>query len=115
MGTFLRDVFKLNEENRNFRIVGPDETASNRLDAAFEATGKTWLAALHPNDEILASDGRVMEVLSEHLCQGWLEVICTGSSSATRPSYTSSTQCSTSMLSGLRWRAMCRGGVQSPR
>jgi len=73
MGTFLRDVFKLNEENRNFRIVGPDETASNRLDAAFEATGKTWLAALHPNDEILASDGRVMEVLSEHLCQGWLE------------------------------------------
>jgi len=73
MGTFLRDVIKLNTENRNFRIVGPDETASNRLDAVFEATGKTWLAELHPNDENLAPDGRVMEVLSEHLCQGWLE------------------------------------------
>jgi xylulose-5-phosphate/fructose-6-phosphate phosphoketolase len=57
----------------NFRIVGPDETASNRLDAVFEATGRTWEAELLPTDEGLAPDGRVMEVLSEHLCQGWLE------------------------------------------
>ncbi len=73
MGTFLRDVMKWNANARNFRIFGPDETASNRLGAVFEATGKTWLADLLPTDEGLSSDGRVMEVLSEHQCQGWLE------------------------------------------
>jgi xylulose-5-phosphate/fructose-6-phosphate phosphoketolase len=71
LGTFLRDVIRGNPEN--FRIVGPDETASNRLQAVFEATDKTWLGPLTPLDEHLGPHGRVMEVLSEHLCQGWLE------------------------------------------
>jgi xylulose-5-phosphate/fructose-6-phosphate phosphoketolase len=71
LGEFLRDVIRRNPEN--FRIMGPDETASNRLGAVFEATGRTWEAEILPTDEGLAPDGRVMEVLSEHLCQGWLE------------------------------------------
>ncbi|MBR0827415.1 phosphoketolase family protein [Bradyrhizobium manausense] len=73
LGKFLRDVVKLNAEARNFRIMGPDETASNRLDAVFEATERVWMEATRPYDVHLAQDGRVMEVLSEHLCQGWLE------------------------------------------
>ena len=73
LGGYLRDVMKLNLEKRNFRVVGPDETASNRLEALYEVTGKTWEAATLPTDENLAADGRVMEVLSEHMCQGWLE------------------------------------------
>ena len=71
LGGFLRDAMRRNPEN--FRIVGPDETASNRLGAVFEATGRTWEAEILPTDEGLAPDGRVMEILSEHLCQGWLE------------------------------------------
>jgi xylulose-5-phosphate/fructose-6-phosphate phosphoketolase len=73
LGRFLRDVLRLNEGERNFRIVGPDETASNRLGAVFEETDKVWLAETLPTDEHLASEGRVMEILSEHTCQGWLE------------------------------------------
>jgi xylulose-5-phosphate/fructose-6-phosphate phosphoketolase len=73
MGQFLRDVVKLNAEARNFRIMGPDETASNRLDAVFEATERVWMERIESYDVHLAQDGRVMEVLSEHLCQGWLE------------------------------------------
>ena len=73
LGRFLRDVVKLNAEKRNFRLMGPDETASNRLDAVYEATGKEWEAAIEPVDVNLTTDGRVMEVLSEHMCQGWLE------------------------------------------
>jgi xylulose-5-phosphate/fructose-6-phosphate phosphoketolase len=73
MGALLRDVMKLNLQARNFRVVGPDETASNRLGALFEATARTWLAEQLPDDEGLAPDGRVMEILSEHTCQGWLE------------------------------------------
>ena len=73
LGGYLRDVMKLNLEKRNFRVVGPDETASNRLEALYEVTGKTWEAATLPTDENLAADGRVMEVLSEHMCEGWLE------------------------------------------
>jgi xylulose-5-phosphate/fructose-6-phosphate phosphoketolase len=72
-GGFLRDVMKLNMDERNFRVVGPDETASNRLDALFEVTDRVWLAETLPGDEHESPDGRVMEVLSEHLCQGWLE------------------------------------------
>jgi xylulose-5-phosphate/fructose-6-phosphate phosphoketolase len=72
-GEFLRDVVRLNMETRNFRIMGPDETASNRLDAVFEATDRVWMENIQPYDVNLAHDGRVMEVLSEHLCQGWLE------------------------------------------
>jgi len=71
LGAFLRDVMAAND--RTFRVFGPDETASNRLGALFEATDKTWLAETLPTDEGLAPDGRVMEVLSEHQCQGWLE------------------------------------------
>ncbi|MEO8092407.1 MAG: phosphoketolase family protein [bacterium] len=71
LGGFLRDVVRANPEN--FRVMGPDETASNRLGALFEATDRAWDAERLPTDEHLAPDGRVMEVLSEHLCQGWLE------------------------------------------
>ncbi|MBW4476358.1 MAG: phosphoketolase family protein [Tolypothrix brevis GSE-NOS-MK-07-07A] len=73
MGQFLRDVIKLNSEERNFRIVGPDETESNRLGAVFEVTTRAWDAEILPEDEKLSLDGRVMEILSEHTCQGWLE------------------------------------------
>jgi xylulose-5-phosphate/fructose-6-phosphate phosphoketolase len=73
MGKFLRDVMKCNLESRNFRIMGPDETSSNRLDALFEVTRRTWLMKTLPEDENLSPDGRVMEILSEHTCQGWLE------------------------------------------
>ncbi len=73
LGCFLRDVFARNAPYRNFRLFGPDETASNRLDAVYDATGKTWMAEVLPVDEHLAPDGRVMEILSEHTCQGWLE------------------------------------------
>jgi xylulose-5-phosphate/fructose-6-phosphate phosphoketolase len=73
LGKFLRDVIKLNAETRNFRIMGPDETASNRLDAVFEVTERVWMEGIEPYDVHLAHEGRVMEVLSEHLCQGWLE------------------------------------------
>lgn len=73
LGTYLADVLRLNAETRNFRIMGPDETASNRLDAVFEVTDRAWSGAVEPYDEHLARGGRVMEVLSEHLCQGWLE------------------------------------------
>ncbi|BBO33438.1 phosphoketolase [Lacipirellula parvula] len=73
LGQFLRDVIKLNEAQRNFRIFSPDETASNRLSAVFEATSKQWLAPIEANDEHLAAEGRVIEMLSEHQCEGWLE------------------------------------------
>jgi len=73
MGNFVRDVMKLNLESRNFRVFGPDETASNRLGALFEVTDSAWLAETDAFDEHLSADGRVMEILSEHTCQGWLE------------------------------------------
>jgi xylulose-5-phosphate/fructose-6-phosphate phosphoketolase len=73
LGGFLRDVMKLNAEARNFRVFGPDETASNRLDALYEVTDKIFMEPLLPTDEHLSASGRVMEVLSEHMCQGWLE------------------------------------------
>jgi xylulose-5-phosphate/fructose-6-phosphate phosphoketolase len=71
LGIWLRDIVRRNPDT--FRITGPDETASNRLSAVFEATNRTWVAETLPLDDHLAPDGRVMEVLSEHLCQGWLE------------------------------------------
>ncbi len=73
VGRYLRDVVRLNQDHRNFRVFGPDETASNRLDALFEATDRVWMAELFKEDENLAPQGRVMEILSEHTCQGWLE------------------------------------------
>lgn len=73
MGKFLRDVMDNNKESRNFRIVGPDETASNRWSNIFEVTGRAWMAKMLPEDTDLSQDGRVLEMLSEHTCQGWLE------------------------------------------
>lgn len=73
LGGLLEDVMAATAERRDFRVVGPDETESNRLGALYGATGKAWQAEILPTDEHLARDGRVMEVLSEHLCQGWLE------------------------------------------
>jgi xylulose-5-phosphate/fructose-6-phosphate phosphoketolase len=73
LGQLLRDIMRLNAGNRNFRVFGPDETASNRLDALYEATDKVFMEPMLKTDEHLSQDGRVMEVLSEHMCQGWLE------------------------------------------
>ncbi|EGF24372.1 phosphoketolase family protein [Rhodopirellula baltica] len=74
LGPFVRDVMKRNAEQRNFRVFGPDETASNGLDAVFDFTNRQWDARTVPNDEFLASDGRVLDsMLSEHQCEGWLE------------------------------------------
>ena len=73
LGRFLRDVIVSNEEARTFRIFGPDETVSNRLDAVFETTNRQWDAETKAGDEWLAPQGRVLEMLSEHQCQGWLE------------------------------------------
>ncbi len=74
LGGFVRDIFKLNEESKNFRIFGPDETMSNRLNKVFEVTNRDWNAEKYGYDEFLASDGRVMDsMLSEHMCEGWLE------------------------------------------
>jgi xylulose-5-phosphate/fructose-6-phosphate phosphoketolase len=73
LGGFLRDVMKLNLTAKNFRVFGPDENASNRLEALYEATGKEWMEPILPVDENLSRDGRVLEMLSEHMCQGWLE------------------------------------------
>jgi len=73
LGPFVRDVMALNLARANFRVFGPDETASNRLEAVFEVSKKEWMAEVEDVDVDLAADGRVMEVLSEHLCQGWLE------------------------------------------
>jgi xylulose-5-phosphate/fructose-6-phosphate phosphoketolase len=73
LGKFLRDVMRLNADAKNFRVFGPDETESNRLTAIYEATDKVLMEPLLSTDEHLSRDGRVMEVLSEHMCQGWLE------------------------------------------
>jgi len=73
LGVLLRDVMKLNADSKNFRVFGPDETASNRLDALFEVTDKLWMEPILPVDEHLSQNGRVLEMLSEHMCQGWLE------------------------------------------
>lgn len=73
LGEYLRDVLKLNEPEKNFRVFGPDETASNRLGAVFDASDRVWMAETLDIDDHLSADGRIMEVLSENLCQGWLE------------------------------------------
>jgi xylulose-5-phosphate/fructose-6-phosphate phosphoketolase len=73
MGAYLRDVISFNSAARNFRLMGPDETTSNRLDSVFDVTDRVWMERIEPYDVHLAREGRVMEVLSEHLCQGWLE------------------------------------------
>jgi xylulose-5-phosphate/fructose-6-phosphate phosphoketolase len=73
LGSYLRDVTRLSREARNFRVMSPDEIESNRLAALFEASDRAWAADTHPGDVHLARGGRVMEILSEHMCQGWLE------------------------------------------
>ncbi|MEU2108697.1 phosphoketolase family protein [Streptomyces sp. NPDC019507] len=73
LGRLLAQIMKDTENRRDFRLVGPDETASNRLEAVYDVSGKAWQAEFRPTDEHLARDGRVMEILSEHCCQGWLE------------------------------------------
>lgn len=73
LGHYLADIMRDTADRRDFRLVGPDETASNRLEGVYEETGKTWQEKILPVDEHLTRDGRVMEVLSEHMCQGWLE------------------------------------------
>ena len=73
LGVYLRDVMLRNADHKNFRVFGPDETASNRLDALYEVTDKAWLENIEATDEHLGPDGRVLEILSEHTCQGWLE------------------------------------------
>jgi len=73
LGDYLRDVMRLNSARQNFRVVGPDETVSNRLGALLEVTDRSWMAETYAYDDHLAPDGRVMEILSEHTCQGWLE------------------------------------------
>lgn len=73
LGKYLRDVFRLNQQENNFRLFGPDETASNRLSDVFDATSRMTMQEIESYDESLSSNGRVLEVLSEHLCQGWLE------------------------------------------
>jgi len=73
MGYLLRDVMKMNKKENNFRVFAPDELTSNRLGAILDVTNRAWMAKILPEDDHLSTDGRVMEVLSEHLCQGWLE------------------------------------------
>ncbi|WP_354358006.1 phosphoketolase family protein [Pedobacter sp. UYP30] len=73
LGAFMRDIIRLNADKRNFRVFGPDETLSNKLNAVFEATNRQWEAPIIDADEFLEKDGRVMEMLSEHQCEGWLE------------------------------------------
>ncbi|MDC6388943.1 phosphoketolase family protein [Maribacter sp. PR1] len=73
LGEFARDIIKLNEAQRNFRVFGPDETLSNRLNSVFETTNRQWEAETMATDELLKKDGRVVEMLSEHQCEGWLE------------------------------------------
>jgi len=73
MGRFLRDVMQLNMESNNFRVFSPDENNSNRWQDVLEVTNRAWMADIYPYDDHLAPDGRVMEMLSEHQCQGWLE------------------------------------------
>ena len=73
MARFLRDIMQRNAKAANFRVFGPDETASNRLSDLFDETNRVWMGEMLPEDEHLSPDGRVMEILSEHTCQGWLE------------------------------------------
>jgi len=103
LGPFLRDVAKLNSQQRNFRVFGPDETLSNGLEALFQVTSRQWDAATLANDEFLAPSGRVMEMLSEHQCEGWLEgYLLTGRHGLFNcyEAFISSIPCSTSTRNG---------------
>jgi xylulose-5-phosphate/fructose-6-phosphate phosphoketolase len=108
LGKYLRDVLRANERQRNFRIFCPDETSSNRLDHVFEATNRTYLGPVRPTDDHLAADGRVMEVLSEHLCQGWLEGYLLTGRHGLFPSYEAFALIVDSMVNQhAKWLAAC--------
>lgn len=108
LGTFLRDVIRCNQAARNFRIFGPDETASNRLGAVFEATNKQWMAETNADDDTLAQDGRVMEMLSEHQCEGWLEGYLLTGRHGLLSSYEAFIHIITSMVNQhQKWYKMC--------
>lgn len=107
LGKYLRDVIRLNPHN--FRLFCPDETSSNRLDAVFDVTGRTYLGELHEGDESLSADGRVMEVLSEHLCQGWLEGYLLSGRHGLFPCYEAFAMIVDSMLNQHgKWLKACR-------
>ena len=108
LGKYLRDVFKLNEAEHNFRLFCPDETNSNRLNHVFEATGRTYLGEVLDSDEDLSADGRVMEVLSEHLCEGWLEGYLLTGRHGLFPCYEAFVQVVDSMVSQhAKWIKVC--------
>ena len=108
LGKYLRDVFKLNEAEHNFRLFCPDETNSNRLNHVFEATGRTYLGEVLDSDEDLSADGRVMEVLSEHLCEGWLEGYLLTGRHGLFPCYEAFIQVVDSMVSQhAKWIKVC--------
>lgn len=108
MGKMLRDVFTLNEKEQNFRIFCPDETNSNRLNAVFEVTNRCWMLPTLPGDDHLAPDGRVLEVLSEHCCQGWLEGYLLTGRHGVFPCYEAFTPIVDSMLNQhAKWLKVC--------
>lgn len=111
LGKYVRDVFKLNESSRNFRIFGPDETMSNRLGSVFEATNRTFNADMVSNDEFLACDGRVMDsMLSEHMCEGWLEGYLLTGRHGFFASYEAFIRIVDSMFSQhAKWLKVCQG------
>jgi xylulose-5-phosphate/fructose-6-phosphate phosphoketolase len=109
LGAYLRDVMMANMPTRNFRVFGPDETASNRLSALFEVTSKRFLDPIDELDEHLAPDGRVLEVLSEHLCQGWLEGYLLSGRHGLFPSYEAFIHVVSSMFNQYaKWLQACR-------
>jgi xylulose-5-phosphate/fructose-6-phosphate phosphoketolase len=109
LGRFLRDVMKLNQESRNFRIMGPDETESNRLSAVFEVTDRVSTAEILPTDVHVSTTGRVMEVLSEHMCEGWLEGYLLTGRHGVFSSYEAFIQIVSSMFNQhAKWLEACR-------
>ena len=110
LGNYVRDVFKLNEENKNFRIFGPDETMSNRLNHAFETENRCWMADMKKNDEYLAQNGRIMDgMLSENMCEGWLEGYLLTGRHGFFASYEAFTRVIDSMTSQhAKWLKICR-------
>lgn len=109
LGNFLKKVMVLNEKTRNFRLFGPDETKSNRLGAVFDVTTKQFLGERRDGDDRMSSDGRVMEILSEHLCEGWLEGYLLTGGHGLLNSYEAFIHIITSMFNQhAKWMKMCR-------
>jgi len=110
LGNYVRDVFKLNEDNKNFRIFGPDETMSNRLGHAFEIENRCWMGELKKNDEFLSKTGRIMDgMLSENMCEGWLEGYLLTGRHGFFASYEAFTRVIDSMTSQhAKWLKICK-------